>query len=92
MTRTLQNPLTIIRFSTSSLTEVLLTSHLRYTSHKIQEFIEQEIDGLLARKAFTFVPLCNILEDVNMLSYRIPMAIKNPSTGKERYKARFVVQ
>ena len=73
-------------------TEVLLKSDPRYHNNKSQDAISDEISGLLERQAFAFVHESEIPENANVLGGRMIMAIKNPDTELERYKARFVVQ
>jgi len=73
-------------------TEILLKSDPRYHNQKSQDAISTEISGLLQRKAFAFVQESDIPENANVLGGRMIMAIKNPDTELERYKARFVVQ
>ena len=72
--------------------EILQKSDPRYTNKDSTEAITQEINGLLERKAFEFTPLHRLPEDANILGGRFILAIKQPGTPNERYKARFVVQ
>lgn len=70
--------------------EVLMKSDLRNTFQKCQEAIKIELDGLLARKDFAFVPSNKIPPNTNILGGHIILEIKNPKTGNGTYKARFV--
>ena len=73
-------------------TEVLKKSDARYKNKKSEDAIQLEITGLLNRKAFAFVHEKDVPPNANILGGRIILAIKNPNTPTERYKARFIVQ
>lgn len=53
--------------------------------------MEQEIQGLLQRGALVYVHEVYIPKEGNVIDGRFVMAIKQPETEKEKYKARFVV-
>ena len=72
--------------------EILNKSDPRYTCPSSLNAIKQEIEGLLARNAFEFTKLDKIPKNANILGGRFILAIKQPGTTNERYKARFVVQ
>ena len=73
-------------------TEVIKKSDTRYKSKESKDAIQLEITRLLNRKAFAFVNEKEIPPESNILGGRIILAIKNPNTPTERYKARFIVQ
>lgn len=83
---TIQSNEAIIYVYHTLLTELLLKSAPIYTSHKRQETIKIEIEGLGTRKAFAFVTTRNVLNVSNMIVCRITMEIKNPETETNNTK------
>ena len=74
------------------ITEIIEKGDPRYGNTKMKDAIRKEIEGLLERGTFKIVVREEIPNNPNILGGRFVLAVKNPSTKEEVYKARFVVQ
>eukprot|EP00171_Calliarthron_tuberculosum_P008498 IDg8498t1 len=74
------------------ITEVISKNDPRCNSTKMKTAIQKEIEGLLNRGTFKIVLKSEMPPNANVMGGRFVLAIKDPETKEERYKARFVVQ
>ena len=74
------------------ITEIIVTGDPRYENSKMKDAIPKEIERLLKRGTFKIVVREKILHNSNILIGRFILAIKNPNTCEEIYKALFEVQ
>lgn len=72
--------------------EIFLKSDPRYTSKASNHAIDDEIKGILLHNFIAFVNKKKICRKANFVGRRFILAVKQPGTTSERYKARFIVQ
>ena len=62
------------------------------SDQRFEEPKKKEIQGLIERGAFKIVPKESVPHGANLLKGRFVLAIKDPGTKDQRFKARFVIQ
>ena len=80
-----------VAFKTYS-TKVIEGSDPRAQSELMNDVVNDEVSNLVERGTFTELKTNNLPDDENLLTARFAMVIKTDGEGRERYKARYIVE